>query len=413
MRKKLLSLRGVGTALVAVLALLCLYACAAGDDASRQSEARQPRALSFSVSTDGYGLTRSASATQGLTRSASLGLTRGTPGEDLYESMGLYAHTYDGTGLWDRGAGTAPDFMVNEEVQNAGDHWLTVNSFDQMPEHRRVRFYAYYPYGLPDSLFTITDETHQNAPLFTYRVPFDVADQKDVLVGSSFDASGHIREYQTDTQNGDTPEAVELTLSHVLTAVRLQVGKCSEAGRIRRVEFTSILGTNTYSMHRDGDDTKFVGWTAKSKDNNTDDYRNVVLTLDLPVSTTQYDGTDVKPQPVTDDTQWFMMLPQTLSEDSWLLVTYYCGGDEHLMQVPLENLKWLPGKKVTYTLNIESLTRLTLNSTVEPWGEGLYFQDGQPTNATSLELGHEVTDWDATGREKDVYSDDIPEGDWQ
>lgn len=379
--------RSVGTA-SAALALLCLCAVSCSSDEQTAVAAGGPKPMVLTVAADDYGSS-----------------TRGTPSEDLYESLGLYAHTYTDVNAWENSAGTAPDFMVNEEVQNAGTYWLTVNAFDVLPSDRYLRFYAYYPYGLSNSVLSVTDENYANGPRLTYTVPKTFEDQKDLLAGSCFDTNGHIKVFSTNTQNSDSPENVQLTMSHILTAVRFQVGECKEAGRIKQLSLTCILGTNTYSLARDVDDTKFAGWSNKTKDNNSEDYTNFTFVLDRPITLTQRDGNnDVVMQPVTDDSQWLLMLPHTLSEDTWLNVTYYCGGSNHEMSVKLEDYKWLPGKKVTYTLNINSLQRLTVNSTVEAWNTGLTFLDGQPTNATSLDVESVVDDWTTT--DKDVNSDD-------
>ena len=81
------------------------------------------------------------------------------------------------------------------------------------------------------------------------------------------------------------------------------------------------------------------------------------------------------------------------------------------MVAEMDGKEWLQGKRVVYTLNINSLQRLTVNSTVLPWGTGLNFTDGQPTNATNLSVQDGLDDW--TTQQKDIYSDDTPEGEWQ
>lgn len=391
MCKKMILLRPVGAAL-AVLTLVCLMcvSCSSDDTLTSATPDGNRRPMAFSVATADYA-----------------GITRGTPSEDLYESMGLYAHIYDGTaGIWENGGGSAPNFMVNAEVQNAGDVWMTVGAFDLMESDRAVRFYAYYPFG-HDSI-SVTDETHANAPVITYKVPLDVDEQKDLLAGSSFDGSGSVREYSTDTQNGDNPETVQLTLSHILTAVKFQVGECREVGRIKNITITSILRQNSYSLQRKSDDSGFYGWAVKHKDEVPEYFSDFSIDLDKQIKVTQRDASNnVVPQEVTNNKQWLLMIPQTLSEDSWLTISYYCGGSEHQMSVAIDGKKWQAGKKVTYTLNILSLQRLMVNSSVEDWDAGLEFSDGRPTTATSIDSNTNVDDWDCPAEnDKDIASDD-------
>ena len=398
----LIQLRRVGTATVA-LALLCLSVCScSSDDARSAAERSIPAPLAFRIVTDDY---------------SDNGTTRGTPSEELDESAGIYAHTYGEDDAWDNGAGTPPDFKVKEEIQFAGDKWLTVSTFDKMPEDRFLRFYAYYPYGLDASILEASDESRDNAPLLVYTVPENVEDQKDIMAGSCMDTDGHIKVFTTNTQNGKdgaTPEDVTLKLSHLLTAIKFQVGECVEAGRIKQITVTNVLGKNQYSLQRNADDTYFEGWdnTRSWGGDYNADYRDFSIDLSKQVKVTQKNASnEVVPQAVTDDTQWLMMIPQILSEETELHVIYNSGGSDHELIADLEGFEWLQGKRVVYTLNINSLQRLTVKSAVLPWGTGLTFVDGQPTNATNITLQDGMIDWTTTS--KNVYSDDTPEGEWQ
>ena len=397
--------RGAWRAIPA-LALLCLSVCScSSDDARSAAERSVPSPLSFRIVTDDY---------------TDNGTTRGTPSEDLDESMGLYAHVYEESDAWDNANGTAPNFMINEEVQNAGDHWLTVSAFDLETMEGLgpyMRFYAYYPYGLDASILEASDESRDNAPLLVYTVPENVEDQKDIMAGSCMDTDGHIKVFTTNTQNGKdgaTPEDVTLKLSHLLTAIKFQVGECVEAGRIKQITVTNVLGKNQYSLQRDADDNRFEGWdnTRGWGGDYDSDYRDFSINLNKQIKLTQKNASnEVVPQAVTDDTQWLMMIPQVLSEETELHVVYNSGGSDHELIAELDGLEWLQGKRVVYTLNINSLQRLTVKSAVLPWGTGLTFVDGQPTNATNITLQDGMIDWTTTS--KNVYSDDTPEGEWQ
>ena len=394
MRKRKIYDRGVGAAMVA-LSLLCLsFGSCASEDVQKSSTdnlGRQPQVFYINtIDTDADGT------------------TRGTPSEDLEEPAGIYAYTYEESDAWDDSNGTAPDFMINEEIQFAGLKWVTVNTFDKMPSERFVRYYAYHPFGLDPEVLEVSDENHDNAPLLVYTVPEDVEEQVDLLAGGCInEEDGHTIVFSTDKQNGKEPDKVTLTLSHLLTAIKFQVGECVETGRIKKITITNVLGKNQYSLQRDADDYSYEGWEVRTWGENwDDDFRDFSIELNQQIKLTQKDKTtgDVIPQPVTDNTQWLMMIPQMLSEESEIQVVYNCGGTDHVLTAEVYNFEWAQGKLVTYTLNINSLQRLTVKSSVIPWGEGLRFQDGQPTNATTLDLGAEEVDWDPT--DTDIASDD-------
>lgn len=416
MKIRLLDNRSVGTACV-VLAGLCLSvsSCTSDEDVQPAGEKSQKAPLTFNVVTDDYN---------------GNGTTRGTPSEDLEESMGMFAHTYPVADAlyWDDGGGTAPNFMINEEVQYAGDknnesNWATVNKFEEYPDDCYLRFYAYYPYGLPDSILSLTGAEHENAPVLTYSVPDAVEDQKDLMAGSSFvqdeydPTVEHIKVYSTNQQNGIkvnnvplVPEKVTIKMSHLLTAVGFRIGECKEAGRVKRITLTNILGTNDYSLQRMASDDDFEGWTVRNIEDHQERYRSFSFDLDKVITVSQRDGDDnAIPQPITGDDQWFLMLPHTLANESshtaTLLLVYNTGGSDHTMQVELGGRIWEQGKKVVYTLNIDNLQRMTVKSTIIPWGQGLIFVDGQPTNATILDIEHGITDWDLT-KDEEIASDD-------
>lgn len=399
----------VGTALVA-LTLLCLsFTSCSSENAEHIGAKSKVAPLAFNIVTDDY---------------VGNGKTRGTPSEDIDMSMGLYAYVYAESDLWDNGNGTPPNFMINEEVQYAGSFWLTVNAFDTDNMTGEIdgftgeattpymRFFAYYPYGLDPEILELSDENHDNAPIMVYTVPDDVEEQVDLLAGGCLDDEGHTKVFDTKKQataNTDNPEdeEVTLTMSHLLTAIRFQIGECVETGRIKKVTVTNVLGKNQYTLQRDAEDTYYEGWDVRNWGENwDDDFRDFSIELNKQIKLTQKDKTtgEVIPQEVTDNKEWLMMIPQYLSDDTYLKVIYNSGGTDHELTAELFGAEWAQGKMVTYTLNINSLQRLTVKSTVIPWGEGLRFQDGQPTNATTLDMGADFVEWDPT--DSDIASDD-------
>ena len=394
MKKRKIYIRSVGATMVA-LALLCIsFGSCANEDVHKGIISNDgPKPVSFYLST--------------IDTDAD-GTTRGTPSEDLEEPAGIYAYTYVESDAWDDSNGTAPDFMINEEIQFAGDgKWVTVNTFDKMPSERFVRYYAYHPFGLDPEVLEVSDENHDNAPLLVYTVPEEVEEQVDLLAGGCInEEDGRTMVFSTDKQNGKEPDKVTLTLSHLLTAIRFQVGECVETGRIKKITITNVLGKDQYSLQRDADDYNYEGWEVRNWGENwDDDFRDFSIELNTQIKLTQKNaGGDVIPQAVTDKTQWLMMIPQMLSEESEIQVIYNSGGTDHVLTAEVYNYEWAQGKMVTYTLNINSLQRLTVKSTVIPWGEGLRFQDGQPTNATTLDVGADFVEWDPT--DSDIASDD-------
>ena len=102
-----------------------------------------------------------------------------------------------------------------------------------------------------------------------------------------------------------------------------------------------------------------------------DDFRNFSVDLNKQIKLTQKNaGGEVVPQEVTSNKEWLMMIPQILSDESEIQMIYNSGGTDHVLTAEIHGFEWAQGKMVTYTLNINSLQRLTVKSTVVPWGEG-------------------------------------------
>ena len=408
MIKRIMINGSVGMALVVLTLLSLSLSSCSSEDAEHISAKSKVAPMAFNIVTDDY---------------AGSGKTRGTPSEDLDMSMGMYAYTYAESDYWDNGNGTPPNFMINEEVQTAGSYWLTVNAFDldKMTgeidgltgevETPYLRFFAYYPYGLDSEVLELSDENHDNAPIMVYTVPEDVEEQVDLCAGGCLDDEGHTKVFDTVKQasaNTENPEneEVTITMSHLLTAIKFQIGECVETGRVKKITVTNVLGKNQYSLQRDAEDYYYEGWDPRNWGENwDDDFRNFSVDLNKQIKLTQKNaGGEVVPQEVTSNKEWLMMIPQILSDESEIQMIYNSGGTDHVLTAEIHGFEWAQGKMVTYTLNINSLQRLTVKSTVVPWGEGLRFQDGQPTNATTLDLGAEEVDWDPT--DTDIASDD-------
>ena len=334
------------------------------------------------------------------------------------DAFAVYSYYHD-NGKFNN-ASSKPNFMLNQLVEYDGSAW-TYSPIKYWPNEMggsvsddtdRLSFFAYYPYGLDSEVLELSDENHDNAPLMVYTVPENVEDQVDLCAGGCIDDEGHTKVFDTVKQasvNSKNPEneEVTITLSHLLTAIKFQIGECVESGRVKKVTVTNVLGKNQYSLQRDAEDNYYEGWDPRNWGEDwDDDFRDFSIEMNKLIKLTQTDKTtgDVIPQEVTDNTEWLMMIPQYLSDESEIQLIYNSGGTDHVLTAEIHGFEWAQGKMVTYTLNINSLQRLTVKSTVVPWGEGLRFQDGQPTNATTLDLGAEEVDWDPT--DTDIASDD-------
>ena len=199
---------------VACCCSVSLVSCTS-DDSGASSSFMKTNPLRFALSFDGYED------------------TRGYVSNDMDESVGLFAYLFEDWGT------TGPNFMFDEEMQFNGTYWQTVNTFDQPDPGYLMRFYAYYPFGISDALEFSAPEA-QGAPDFTYTVPKELEEQVDLMAGRSVG----------DIASQDLRKASEITIkmSHLLTAIKFQVGKCSENGRITKITLKKVLDKNNYHL---------------------------------------------------------------------------------------------------------------------------------------------------------------------
>lgn len=342
--------------------------------------------------------------------------TRGVVSNTMDESVGLFAYLFSEDDQDWTVSAPNPNFMYNEEMQFNGTQWQTVNTFDRPEPGSQIRFYAYYPFGLAENVLELSAETQRGAPDITYTVPKDITEQVDLMAGKSV----------TDIASADIRNegAVAIKVSHLLTAVKFQLGKCSEAGRITKIEMRNVLVKNTYLLSETNENvedpenpSQFLtvpvidGWTEKTWAGNRTDYSDFSAELNQKVTVTKtqvVEGeTVVVPQPLMTDDNAFLMLPQTLPTSATLALTINCGGSDHVLTTSLAGMQWLQGKKVTYTLDITSLSRLTVRSQILPWNEHETI-DGVASDGITILMGTDIDNWSTT--DTNVNSDDPREG---
>ena len=93
----------------------------------------------------------------------------------------------------------------------------------------------------------------------------------------------------------------------------------------------------------------------------------------------------------TDDTR-FPKAMMTIVQMNKNEATINCGGDDHVLVASLAGMEWLQGKKVTYTLDITSLTKMTIRSRITPWNQHETI-DGVATDGVTILMGTELDDW--------------------
>jgi len=220
--------------LSSLLVVLCLAGCAENSSILDNGQSRQ---LEFSVKTCNWDSSNSSS-------SDSKPVSRATPISgnvfDTSKSFNVIADV-NKRGSWftEVDNETASYSTTNKIWQTSNTHyWPGANS--------TVDFYAYYPTSISGSITHTTD----SAPVLSYTVPDNAADQIDILASSKTGVAG-------DSYN-QTP----VDFKHILAAVQFRVGSNGMInGTITRISLNGIQNIGSYGFTS--------GWTPQTSSTTT------------------------------------------------------------------------------------------------------------------------------------------------
>lgn len=373
--------------LFAALAFLSLVLCACSSDedltATPALTPGVPGQLTFNVRTDGYS-----------------GETRGTPLNDVTGSCGLIGFMYE---EWEddpnanQGEGYSKEYlMYNEVMQGSGEIWKTSKSY-VLNDSLKMRFYAYYPYQVnidsEEGMLYFNNGGGANSlasyPYFVYTTPENSADQKDLMFAISSEV-----EFKEE-QNGDKVlDPIDLQFHHLLSAVKLNVKNGFDNGTIKSVKLTNILKKGAFYYEN-------AQWYFGEDD-------KIDISQDLSVKVSTKNENDLA---LTNETQYFMILPQEINQESKLIVVYNNGNKDFeisssigklLFEYPdpdnsnnkiEQPLHFERGKVITITINIISLTKMAVKCTLANWNTGAVF-GGNNADQKTIDLGYGLANWE-------------------
>lgn len=242
----------------------------------------------------------------------------------MHESFGVTACIYTGE--------DKAYYFFNEKNIKPADYSSTAiwkyesgNIYYWPGENHKMRFYAYSPYEC-DGLTTPQNTTPGAAPTFSYTVPANAENQTDILA------------YATDEMSGDTKTSVPLKFDHICTAVQFVVGKEMQPGSITSITLKGVKNAGSYSFE--------TGWTLGET---TADF---VHNVNKNVNASAPD--DTPKESITDDTDCFVMLPQTLPDGASVEIVFHDNttGKDRTLTASLAGQQWPQGKRVKYNISI-------------------------------------------------------------
>lgn len=249
-------------------------------------------------------------------------VTRAAPvtKDEFYDQFHVVAY-------WWKSGELADAFYMDADVTKNGDNiWSSADTYFWPGVGHTLRFYAWAP---KDVGFVALPHIYEGTYLnyLDYTVPENVAEQQDIVVAN------------TDEIEGVHNAAVPLTFSHIFTAVRFEVGSQIQAGTIKSVALNGVLSKGVYDFTK--------GWSlnAEATDEFTDDF-----TQELNHTIT---GSETAGSEITDASQTFMMLPQTLPDGATVEVVFAdASGTNRTLSASIAGMEWPQGQTVTYRISI-------------------------------------------------------------
>lgn len=254
-------------------------------------------------------------------------MTRGTQidkdEQDKIQSFGVSAYI-DKDGK--------PDYMYNEEATKNGDLWYPGEKY-YWPGGKKLSFYAWYPYTVAG--MTLTDNTHDGAPVMTYAIPENVADQIDVMTAKAID----------ENDPNSTTGGTQLNFNHSLAAVKFAVGSLPNC-IVRSITIEGVKHSGKYTLGTDAWD----------------------LDKDVKDFTLKWDNKEVpgtKDTPITADDETLFMMPQQLTSDARIVVEMNDGTKDFIVSASIggNNETWEMGHTYTYYISFNFISLIVSNET--------------------------------------------------
>lgn len=186
-----------------------------------------------------------------------------------------------------------------------------------------MRFCAYSP-SKADGLQVNHSMTGGVPNTLSFTVQGDVSKQVDLLTAKA------------DEVAGDYNSTYPLSFNHACTAVQFKEGADMQPGTISKVELMGVRYKGVFSFET-------MSWTLDDTD-----LRDFAQNLTKSVPGGE-GGTAI-----TDDSECFVMLPQTLPEGAQLRISFkdHVTDTERVMTASLAGMSWPQGKRVVYTISI-------------------------------------------------------------
>ncbi|WP_262280308.1 fimbrillin family protein [Hallella absiana] len=271
-----------------------------------------------------------------------------------------------------------PKLFLNEDVKKS-NNWTVSELWPDEDSYDHAQFYALAPYDT-QQITNLTAQADGSMPSFTYTVPTDISEQKDLLAA-----------VQTVGSNRVAGTAVDMKFYHLLTAVDVVIGQMPTGVTINSVTLSGVVNQADFAKSDWTLGSTTGSFTATGLKLNATDNKNVSL--------------------LSGKGSYLMMLPQTVPTGAKLSIgiTVQEGStaSNYTLSTSIAGDKWQMGHTYTYTISTSAVGKgyiLTVSpSNSELGGTGgtttvnmssYSYYKGSGNDMNNVDLYAEFQEWD-------------------
>ncbi len=272
---------------------------------------------------------------------------------------------------------SAETFIGNEEVNTVvGSKYKTSDDHFWPSDNTSLSFYGYYPYNSGNYSSYISVNNTGTTPVVTYKSTAGKTSATATEVKAQPDLCVAVKTGETRPSTSATPDAVNMTFDHALTAITFAVGSDMVPGTFKSITISGV--------YLEGDYTYDSGWSTANKPTGS-------ITLNLGTDGNGIKRSSKEAVALTGNDSTLLMVPQKVPSDATISMVFDDGKSVNTFTANIGGTEWTAGSTIIYKLSTKAVNNMTLGT--------ISFPD------TWKDAGYPKTDYDS-GESMGLYSVD-------
>ena len=247
---------------------------------------------------------------------------------------------------------SAETFIDNEEVKTAvGSKYKTSDDHFWPSDNTSLSFYGYYPYNSGNYSSYISVKNSGTAPVVTYKSTAGITSATATQVKAQPDLCVAVKTGETRPSTSATPDAVNMTFDHALTAITFAVGSDMVPGTFKSITISGV--------YLEGDYTYDSGWSTANKPTGS-------ITLNLGTDGNGIKRSSKEAVALTGNDSTLLMVPQKVPSDATISMVFDDGKSVNTFTANIGGTEWTAGSTIIYKLSTKAVNNMTLGTITFP-----------------------------------------------